>query len=179
VLIAKTRYLRELLSQYGYENKYLLSTEAALLCGSTGKEAPCQAAAFSDTKAFYIAQSNAAALAEGLQTNIWFLLKGWRGSELVTSDLQPLPAFQAYQFSTQQLAEAAYLGDILDYPGVKGYKFFRGGEFLWLLWSLDGEPHNIQLPSGVKEMYDVFGEPLAVEQNLEITLAPVYIVFES
>ena len=64
---------------------------------------------FTDTKANYIAQSNAAAHAEGLRVNMWYSLTGWRGSGLVDEELEPLPAYQAYQFSATQLENAVAL----------------------------------------------------------------------
>ena len=46
------------------------------------------------------------------------------------------------------------------FPQVKGYAFVREGTVLWVIWSLDGEPHLVQLPSQPITIYDVFGQLL-------------------
>ncbi len=175
VLINKTRFLKNLLAEYGVPDKMLLNTELALLCGRSGKEAICQTKAFDDTKAYYLAQSYAAALAEGLEANLWYSLRGWRGSGLVRVNLAPVPAYTAYQFGAEMLREAAYWGPITDYPDVWGYRFRRGERELWILWALSNEPHTILLPNSPAAIYDVYGEALPVIRAMEITLAPVYI----
>ncbi len=175
VLIAKTRFLKNLLAEYGVQDKILLNTELALLCGRDGKEGICQTLAFNTTKANYLAQAYTAAQAEGLEANLWYSLLGWRGSGLVRVNLNPLPAFTAYQFGADVLAQAAYWGAITDYPQVRGYRFNRTGTELWVLWSLTAEPQTVLLPNYPAAVYDVYGEPLPRERALEITLAPVYI----
>ena len=71
VLVAKTRYLKNLLAEYGAGEKHLLNTEVGILCGTTGKEDVCLTETFDNTKAYYLAQAYALALSEGLQANLW------------------------------------------------------------------------------------------------------------
>ena len=175
ILIPKTAYLKDVLAQYGYEDKYLLNTEVALLCGRSGKEGPCQSNDYQNSKSYYLAQAYAAAQAAGLRANIWFSLYGWRASQLVYRNLAPYPAYQAFQFSASQLAEAAYLGEVNEYPGVRGYKFARNGGQIWLIWSHDGQSHRIDLPSPPAAVYDVYGNSLPPDQAQEVDLAPRYI----
>lgn len=177
VLIAKTNYLRPLLNTYGYPEKELLNTEAAVLCGRDGKEDYCQDDKFINTKAFYVAQANASALAMGLQANLWYSLTGWRGSGLVNPGLEPNDAFRAFQVAATQFNKAQYLGEIGDFPGVKGYQFERDDRTFWFLWSLDGEEHTVTLPSEPDEILDVYGVSLeGVGDVLEVNIAaPVYI----
>jgi hypothetical protein len=175
VLVAKANYLRNLLAQYGHPDKYLLNTENAILCGRDGKEDICQAEDFGLTKAYYLAQSFAAARAAGLRANIWYSLKGWRGSGLVDSNLQPNLAYQAFEFSAEQLEGAAYSSEVTMFPGIKGYEFTRGGSRTWLLWALDDQTHSIILPEMPAAISDAVGTPLPLSQELQITLAPVYV----
>ena len=175
VISAKANYLRNLLTLYGHPEKYLMNTEVAILCGSTGNESACQTEEFARTKANYLAQANAAAQADGLRTNMWFSLTGWRASGLVKGNLEPLPAYQAYQTSVIRLTKAVFSNGLTAFPQVKGYEFVREGTVIWVLWSLDGEPHLVQLPSQPNAIYDVFGQLLPPDQNLTITLDPVYI----
>jgi hypothetical protein len=175
VLAEKADYLHGLLAKYGHPEKYLINTEVAILCGSSGNESACQTEEFARTKANYLAQANAAAQAEGLRVNIWYSLTGWRASGLINGNWDPLPVYQAYQASVNRLARAVFSNDINAFPQVKGYEFERDGTFIWVLWSLDGEPHLVRLPSQPHAIYNVYGQPLPLDQNLTITLDPVYI----
>jgi hypothetical protein len=179
VLIAKARFLKSLLNQYGFPEKELHNNELAVLCGRDGKEPVCVADEFTATKANYIAQANAAALTEGLRVNMWYSLNGWRGSELMDADLTPLPAYQAYQFSAEQLADMAPLGPILDFEGVQGYQFQNGEKVMWIVWSRDLLAHTINLPSNPQGVFDVYGTPMPVseisDEELTVTANPLYI----
>ncbi len=175
VLAQKADYLHGLLALYGHPEKILMNTEVAILCGSSGEESTCQTDEFARTKADYLAEANATAQADGIRTDMWYSITGWRASGLVNGNWEPLPVYQAYQASVVRLAQAVFSHDLTAFPQVKGYEFAREGTVLWVLWSLDGEPHLVQLPSQPTATYDVFGQPLAREQSLTITLDPVYI----
>ncbi|MGD2158369.1 MAG: hypothetical protein PVG32_15940 [Anaerolineales bacterium] len=177
-LIAKARYLRSLLEEYGYIDKFLVNTEMALLCTSKNQE-DCQTEVFNRTKANYLAQSYAAAVAEGLRGNVWYSLTGWRHSGLVDKNLNPFPAYQAYKVSLEALDKAAYWGEITDYPNTKGYDFLREGAHLWIIWSLDGNTHNIQLPNIPESILDLFGNPIPATEEIEIGLDPIYIHWDA
>jgi hypothetical protein len=175
VVSAKANYLRHLLVQYGYPGKYLMNTEVAILCGSSGYETACQTEEFARTKANYLAQANVVAQAEGLRANLWYSLTGWRASGLVNGNWEPLPVYQAYQASILRLKKAAFTNSLDAFPQVKGYEFLREGSILWVLWSLDAESHPVLLPSPPDAIYDVYGKSLPPDQNLTIILDPVYI----
>jgi hypothetical protein len=176
-LIAKANYLRGVLNLYGVQGKYLMNTEAALLCGRDGTEPECQADDFRYTKAYFLAQAYASAIAEHLMANIWYSLTGWRATGLVDSALAPNEAYRAYQASVAQLNGAGYVGALSDYPGVRGHVFEKSGSTLWVVWSLDGDEHKIQLDALPAAVFDVFGAPLEVAQELAVTVAPIYIEF--
>lgn len=177
VLIAKTRYVRGILAAYGQPDKFLVNSEAGILCGSDGKEPKCQAEQFHLAKAYYAVQTNVSALAEGLQANIWYSLTGWKGSGLVDSDRQPYLAYDAYAFSASQLQDAAFVREVNQYPGVKGYELSRNGRVVWVLWSFDGDEHGLQLPALPAAIYDPFGASLDPAQEFTVKRAPVYIEF--
>jgi hypothetical protein len=160
VLTAKASYLRSLLNTSGFPEKELLNTELAVLCGRDGREDYCQTEEYANTKAYYVAQANAAAFDSGLRANLWYSLTGWRGSGLVDSKLQPNIAFQAYKVATSQFNEAIYLGKVTQYPGIVGYQFESESKVFWLLWSLDGQERILQLDSAPSAIMDVFGETL-------------------
>lgn len=182
VLQAKTRYLRSLLDRYGYPEKELLNTELAVLCGRSGEEDFCLGDPYTETKSGYISQANAAALAAGLRVNLWYSLTGWRGTGLVSKEMQPLPAYRAYQFTASIMNQAVYLNEVDEFSGVMGHRFENNeGEF-WLVWSLDGESRTISLPDVPEGIYDVYGnsilEQLLSESELQIAVAPVFIMWK-
>ena len=175
-LIAKARYLRDLLAQYGYTDKYLINSEVALLCRNSGEEPICQTQDYLDTKAWYLAESYASAIAEGLRANIWFSITGWRGSGLVTaSSLQPLPAYDALKFVASELQGVESAKALTDFPAVLGYEFTRDGRQVWILWATDDETHSVPLPSEPAAMYDVSGNSIPLSSEARVTLAPVFI----
>lgn len=178
VLMAKADYLQNLLGQYGFGSKYLINSEVALLCGSSGSEDMCKTPEFASTKANYVAQAYAAALARGLRANIWYSLIGWRGSALTDRKLQPLLAYQAYRFAAEQLGRAVYEGNLTEYPDVIGFRFNRVDDRLWVLWALDDGTHELQLPDIPRAIYDSLGNPQTLSQELMITHAPVYVQWQ-
>jgi hypothetical protein len=175
VLIAKVAYLRDLLTRYGYPQKYLMNTEVALLCGQTGVEPVCLDENWVNTKTYQLVEAYTAAATLGLRANIWYSLLGWRGSGLVDSNRQPVPAYQALTFNDQMLKGATPWGEVTLYQGVIGFAFQRDGKLLWVLWSQDGEEHSIPLGSLPSAIYTVLGTSLPPDLNITITLSPVYI----
>lgn len=175
VLIPKTRFIRSVLNSYGHAGKYLINTEVALICGRDGSEDYCLAEEFELTKAYYLAQAFAAARAEGLRANMWYSLDGWRGSQLVDENQQPNLAYRAYSFSAELLNEAAYAGEISAYPGVRGYQFVKDEARMWLLWAQDEGTHAVHLEEAPSAIYDVLGNAFPASQDINVTLAPVYV----
>jgi hypothetical protein len=174
VIAAKVHYLRGLLDHYGYGDKYLMNTETALICGSTGREPPCVSDEYELTKAYYLIQSYADALANNLKANIWYSLRGWRGSGLIRND-EITPAYYAYQFAVEKLEGVAFIRMIRDYPNVIGFEFLNDGKLTWILWALDEESHWVDLPEPPLAIYNVFGDSLEIGKEILITVAPVFI----
>ncbi|MDI6697186.1 MAG: hypothetical protein QME21_19230 [Anaerolineales bacterium] len=175
VVSAKARFLHAVLTSYGVPDKFLINTEAGLLCGRTGAEAMCQGADFHRTKAAYVALTNAAALAEGLSGSVWYSLKGWRGTALVGPRHEPYPAYEAFRQSAMRLSGAVFSRQITEYPSVLGYEFTREGQKVWLLVTLDGQSRVIQLPSVPVSIYDALGNALPPLVELTIGAMPVYV----
>jgi hypothetical protein len=170
VLIAKARYIQDLLSQYGVSGKFLMNTELAVLCNACSSDS-----IFETTKAYYVAQAYAAAKAEGLRANIWFSVMGWRNSNLLNTDLSPRPAYTALQFSRSELQDASFVRDITEYTGVKGYEFQRGDRRIWVIWSLDGNQHTLNLPGVPVAAWEVLGGSVPPAASMNIDLNPNYL----
>ena len=178
--LAKANYLRALLALYGYENKFLINTETALLCGRGQDDPECTEETFEIAKANYVAMSYTVAKAENFRANVWYhYQKGWRFSGLTSSDLQPHPALTAYRFASQ-VFEGAFLREtIKDYDNLFGYKFLKSsteGEIeIWVVWSLDGNAFSVTLPDEPVTVYNVFGEEMPPSQILEVGASPLYL----
>ena len=140
---------------------------------------------FEQAKAQYLTQSYILAMAMGLKGNIWYSVAGWRNSGFVDKNNNPLPVFHAYQFAYQQLAKAQAVGEVTSVDVgsdlVRGVKFNRDGQEVWVLWSMDGGSQEINLSNEPKEMYRMnaqgtFGGQ-APAKTMTITADPVYLIW--
>jgi hypothetical protein len=175
VLIAKANYLYKLLAQHGFYDKFLMNTENAALCGVTGNEYLCLQEDWTNTKAYHLVEAFTTAATLELRANIWYSLTGWRGSSLLDTNRQPVPAYQALAFNDQMLQRATPWGEVTLYQGVKGFAFQRDANLIWVLWSIDGQDHLIPLGSLPSAVYSIYGDSLAPDLNITITLSPIYI----
>jgi hypothetical protein len=155
-----------------------MNTESALICYDENHPT-CDSDEDSEleqTKAYYVAEAYAAALAEDLAANVWYSAYGWRNSGLLNSDGSPRPAFDTYTFARAELQDAAYLRMVTEFGGVLGYEFHRGDRRVWLLRSLDGSSHPISLPGTPLAVFDVYGvESPNPSTSLTVTRVPLYV----
>ncbi len=177
VLAAKAAFLRQVLADYGASNKPLMLTELALRCGTNAITPACMNGDFELTKAYFVAQAYSASIANNIQASIWYSMTGpWRNTSLLNDDLSPKPAYTAFTVARDTLASAQFFGEIGAYPGVSGYAFTRDGKALWVLWSADGAPHNIALPSSPAAAINSLGNTVPVASlNINIGINPIYI----
>jgi len=175
LLITKANFIRDLLKEYGYTDKFLVNSEVAVLCGATGGEDFCKTGDFQNTKANYVPQAFAAAKAEGLLANVWYSMHGWRNSGLVKKDGNPYPAYTALQFAVGQFADVQYIGEITKFPGIMGYEFNRGGGYFWVIWAMDDKIHMVNLTDQPTAIYDSIGTELLAEKTLTVTVEPLYV----
>lgn len=183
VVIAKAHFINEMLNNYGVTGKFLMNTEAALLCGGT-TDPPggpgCEsypASAYEQTKAHYVTQVYSSAIAENLRANIWYYIFGWRNSNILNTDLSPRPAYLAFAAARKILLDAQFNREILDYPQVKGYEYTRSLHRVWVLWSLDGNTHPVNLDTMPAAIYDTLGNPVVPSNPLQVGIAPLYLVW--
>ena len=174
-LIEKTKFIQDLLRAYGAADKFLMNTELGLLCDRCENDP-----IFETTKAYYLTQSYAAAIASGLRANLWYNVFGWRNSGLLYPNLKPRPAYKALKFSRNKLGIAIFNGDINPddiggASGVKGYKFHRGDHRVWLLWSLDGISHEINLADKPQNAWDALGVPVTPMTTMAVSEKPLYL----
>lgn len=171
VLIAKARFIRNVLNQFSAGNKQIMNTEVGLLCYLCGTPS----ADFLTTKAYYVPQAYAAAIAENLTANVWYSLEGWEGSELSGQALDAFKVARAKLGGVTSAGEVA-AGDVGS-GGVKGYKFTRSGKSVWVLWSLDGSAKNVTLPSAPAKITDALGADQPASASFQLTVKPLYVEF--
>ena len=186
-LIAKASYLRMLMQYYGVQYKYLMSTETALICDFDYCK---DSQEFEATKANYLADAYASAVAYGISANLWFDILGtWgRNNGLVDMEtLDNLPAMDAYSHGSEMLEAAQLVRQITEYEGVYGYEFklypnnpLYPNYHVWMVRSIDGQSYTIQLVYPPAIVYDVYGNDISdqvtSDYKLDISVEPVYIV---
>jgi hypothetical protein len=177
----KSAFLRDILEQYNVTDKFLINTEAALICGpdgiAQGTEGcePTSDSLYEQTKARYVVQSYTTAISDGSQSNIWFSLYGWRNSGLLNSDSTPRPAYDAYKFARKELQDATFQMMITDYPNVKAYQFLRHNRIVWVMWSVDGAYQTVSLPGTPAAYYNFMGNTLTPANLIYVGPDPVYL----
>ena len=173
-LIPKARYYKSVLSAYNVTGKYILDTEAALICFSCTPGTQHEVA-----KTWFIPELYAAGIAEGLRGVLWFSYEGWNGSELVDSNSKLLPSAEAIRVAHAKFGNATYLGPIVPSDvgtvGVVGYKFKQGNRTLWLLRSYDTRNWAIALKTLPTSISDPLDTPIQPTTSLTLTLKPLYI----
>jgi len=185
--IAKARFLRSVLSDYGYGQKFLMNTETAVFWGPNLMDPPCSAPIEEVTnieaaKVDYVIQSFAVAVAEGWKANVWYSAFGVRCSGLLNSDMSPKAGYYAFQLASQKLGEAQFSRQISEYGGVMGYEYNIPGRKLWVIWSLNNQMQTLILPGFPVEVNRLGedGLPLRVVSALSLTLesSPLFIEYE-
>jgi hypothetical protein len=189
VSIAKYNFLKQLLNAYGAPDKPVMNTESALLClENVANGVICAGnAVFETTKAYYVGQAYASAIALGLRANLWYSLLGWPGrySGLLDASRSPLPAYNAFVTARARLSNASYLGpitaaDVGDLTGLMGFKFDRGDREVWAVWTKDANAHTLTLPRAPVAVWGAQGAalPFAGQSvNLSSTRMFAYIEF--
>jgi hypothetical protein len=160
------------LSANGFPKKFLMNTETAVLCDACNNDAN-----YEMTKAYFVAQVYAVALAQRLRANIWYSVLGWH-NDLIYADLSPRPAYTAFSVSRSELSDAVWVRNVTEYAGVKGYEFQRGDRRIWVLWSLDGSTHLVSLPSVPLAVVDSLGNSISPLASMSVSLNPLYLKWD-
>jgi hypothetical protein len=173
----KAQFLRNLLTQYGLGSKYLMNTEAAVICGPDSAPPPpiCLTDDHEMTLAVYIAQLYATGKADGISAMVWYNVLGWRASGILNSDLSPRMSYNAFKTSQAELSGAIYLGSTSPAIGVLAYKFARGAREVWVIWATDDAIHSVQMPGAPLLILDTLGAPQTLVNPVEVGSAPVYV----
>jgi hypothetical protein len=161
-LVGKANYLRQVLASHGQEKP--------LICTETGWESNpdhCPPGLCShEMQSRAIHQLMVEGLAAGLHATLWFVLvdAGYWQTGLFDSDLNPKPAFYAYQTMARQLRGAQYVRTLsLAETGSSqaiAYQFTAGdgGTRLIAAWTQDESTLPLRVPTGQLTLIDKFGD---------------------
>ena len=178
VIIAKANFIHNLLTEYSVTGKALYNTQSAILCAS------CQdVPVFETAKAGYVAQVYATAMSLNFETNMWESLLGWQNSGLMSANLTPLPAYQAFQVARESIGPATYMGEVLPSdvggaPGIRGFKFtHEDGRQVWAMWyvSVIEASHAVTFSTQPGSAWDMLGNPLNLSNGLVVGVDPIYV----
>ncbi len=178
VTAAKADFMRQLLTQYGHPNKPIFATEAALICYSCDTLYPSLVPNFETPKAYYLAQVNAEAMAHGVSAVIWYTAQGWYPNSTgvyYDKSSQAKPIYNAMAASAFNIGGASYAGEVTEYAGVRGFKFNHANSQVWILWSKDGNTHDITLPAESFRTVDVYNNPMSSGSSYNIGYMPIYV----
>ena len=168
----KTAFLRSVLAEYGFADKPLINTEAAVLCSTDSSD--CR-----ETQAMYVPRAYAEAMALDLKGQLYYRMinEAWRFTGLLWPGLWPKPAYYAYGTASDFLAGLEYEHPVQGYPAkIDGYAFSRVNRapYTDVIWSSDGSAVAVSLPPGATA-YDRYGDVIG-SGTITVNYSPVYVV---
>jgi hypothetical protein len=180
VVLGKIDYLREVMSNYGYD-KPIFDTEGSLLCTDawwpTCDDFPTDP--FYEAQADYVVWRFVRNIAVDVDVTIWFTLRdvGWRYTGLLNSDLSDRPSFYAYKYLSLTLSDAEFVTTVTQYPDLRGFEFTKPGNRIWILWDPDeGSDEEIQLPPDTIVVHDKYGSDITPPTGNDLPVSsPVYL----
>lgn len=178
VVLGKINFLVEVLQKYGVE-KPLFLTETALLCPEWSSVCNPPGDAFYTAQAQYVARLYLNVWANGVTGTIWYPFDGpgWRYSGLAGPLDAPKPSLAAFQYLTEQLGQAEFLETVQSDGEFVVYRFSRGDEQVWSVWTPDWQARAYTLPEGVTRITDVFGNLVEFNPGSELEIDGVHYLF--
>lgn len=184
VVGAKTRYVRNLLSQYDVTGKQLIFSEGSLICVDSAYHTCTQAQRgnnYEDNKALYVPKVLAESMAEGVDVVIWHSLRDAAppqfeqfGAGLLNYDLTARTAFQMYQYTTLKLAGMTFVEKATPAAGLVVYKFSGGGRTVWITWTMTSTAQTLALPSVPTSIGNPFST-VTPATSISVNIVPLFI----
>jgi hypothetical protein len=172
VVLGKINFLREVMANYGIKKPIILS-EGSLICA----DCESQTEEFLEAQADYVVWLYVRNIAEGVKATIWYIFNGpgWRFGGMLDAYQEPKPAYWALDFMTTELAGTYYQSPVVRYPTLRGYEFSNPQKRIWVLWSPDGNPQTINLPSSVHKVLDKYGNDITPSTSSLTVKSPIYV----
>jgi hypothetical protein len=182
LLVVKSRFFKSVMQKYNVTGKFIINTELAVICDACGTNGGGQTnnALYEATKAYYMAQGMAAAMAEGHKAITWYSLGGWFGTAL-WDGVNPKPALVAFGVARKMFGGAEFAGEITSADvgdsNIAGYKFRRGNTDVWLVWARTSTVRTATFTRQPAGITDVLGASFAPVKSFAINPKPIYIEF--
>lgn len=166
VLLGKIHFLKQVLGEYNLE-KPLYLTEAALTCPEWSGRCNPLDEMFYMVQAQYVPRVYIRSWANGIEGTIWYQFDGigWRQSGLAGPITEPKPSLAAFQYLSQRLADALFIRTVLEDSRFLVYEFQAGSSLIHTVWTPDWEVRSYQLPPGVLEVHDIFGQQVPIQDG--------------
>lgn len=178
VVDGKISFIRQVMAKYQVD-KPIFHTEGALMCAEYNVidcEEPNDL--FFEAQAEYAVRRYLHNWANNIGATIWYQFEGpgWRYSGLLDEGQNPRPVYHALQFMTGLLFDAGITEEIVEFPGLQGYKFASPENQIWVLWSPEQEDISLSLPTEVSAVYDKYGEEITPQGNQLLVNNAIYLV---
>lgn len=162
VILGKLDYLKELLEKYGFEKQIFL-TESSMTCPDWNKaECTNPGEAFYQTQAQFVPRLYLRNWAHGIDGTIWYQFDGpgWRYGGLAGPIRNPKPSLSAFQYLSEILGDAYFLDVQQDDDGFVVYRFQRGDQEIWSVWTPDWQERSYTVPDDVQQITDIYGNEI-------------------
>jgi hypothetical protein len=155
-LIGKATYLRDNYPEI--RNKPMVVTEAGWHSDETYPSMPSSY----EIQSRYVAQIFAQATAANLDSLIWWTWidpnPPYTENGLLTQDLTPKPAYDAYRTAADKLGAAEFIDQLTTPGNIEGYQFVSRWEMpLYVVWATDDDVHTISVSGVSAEKTDLYG----------------------
>lgn len=191
-ILGKARYLRGLLSAYGY-SKPLYLNETALMCVNDVPAAPSYTYCNPPEDDFYVASAHYAikgglrAMSIDVKAFVWYVVDdgGWRSSGLYHWNGTPRLTYGALRTFAQMIRNTTYLSAGSGYPDTHEAFVLRrsSNEHVHVVWSKTVDQAAVTAPaSKVLASYDMNGNVLppngtiGTDEFWNVGIDPIYIV---
>jgi hypothetical protein len=185
-IIGKAEFIRDKLLTYGV-NRPLICTEAGLWSDCRDPEDDVVCSSYEE-QSRYVPRLYARGEAADLKTNIWFMLVDSENPYdykhgLLENDLEPKPAFAAYQVLAEQLTSADYVRTLAPNETgseqIEAYEFLceEGPERVIVAWANDESNHIMVLAGScltITDKYGVESDPICDGGDgvIEVSIGP-------
>jgi hypothetical protein len=174
-MVGKVAFLRETMRRYNVD-KPLWMNEGGMIY--FGNNPPAPSAAFLENSAAHAARAFTRGLGVGVQQFFWFTLDapGWNQGGLVERNGTIRPSFRVLRQLNRELKTARLPSTrINDYgPQVEAYRFYRPGELLDIIWSIDSTADTVSVPQwqyiGARDREGTPISPVLNGDNLEVSV---------
>lgn len=180
VVVGKYNYLRSVMASFPGVDKPIILNEAGLVCAEWFLACMPPPAYFYEDQADYLVRLFVRNMSLNITSTIWFTLEGpgWRYAGLYyDTQTTPKPAHDAMTFLTTELAGAAYVAPVNQYPGVWGYELRSSTKKIWVLGVSGPTGYTVALPAGVLKVYNKYGATVHPSGNQVFVKSPIYVEF--